>query len=76
MDFIKIQEKLDRKTGMYTISPRFIVHHSDDILIKGKAFYAVREKRRYPVEMSRGHGTTFGARTIRHHIRIKRSKHG
>ena len=44
MDFIKIQEKLDRKTGMYTISPRFIVHHSNDILIKGKAFYAIYDE--------------------------------
>lgn len=41
MDFIKIQEKLDRKTGMYTIIPNFVVKHSNDILIKGKTFYAI-----------------------------------
>ena len=43
MDFFKPEVKQTRKSGytMYEISPIFVVCHSKDLMVRGKAFYAV-----------------------------------
>lgn len=40
-DFVKIRSKIDDKKKTISVYPAFQVKHSDDLMIKGKAFYAI-----------------------------------
>ena len=40
MDFYKIQER-SMKNGVIEVYPDFIVRRSNDLMVRGKAFYAI-----------------------------------
>ena len=41
LDFVKIRSKIDDKKKTVSVYPAFQVIHSDDLMIKGKTFYAI-----------------------------------
>ena len=44
LDFISVNTKIDEKKKTISVFPSFIVDESEDLMIKGKAFYAIWDK--------------------------------